>query len=625
VAVVLAWGIPAAAKELSPAEKEAAELVTKALDAELRGDADERQSLLEQAVKIAPKYAPARWHLGQVQHGGKWSDVDAVAASTSGNEQYAQYRELRKAHSGTPVGELLLARWCHENKLADEEQLHWRALHQLEPANLKAAKALGLQKYHGRWLAPHEIERFKQAEKQFETARDYWKPRLERWAEDIEKRSGETRETALTNLRSVDDVAAIPWLEMLVTRRSAELGQEVVGILGKMKGQPAIGSLVRHALLSQFEEVRKAAIDELKKRPLEAFAGPLVEGLTAPPEVDVDRSLQGAPARSPSFVKMSVWARIETINDVQEIDSTFRGMSFSGSFGVETFLGVSERWALLGKLQELEVINVRICELLQGVTGLDFGRDQKKWWQWWMDYNVQLVCQEKPVRKLNQESYSVIAPQLARGAPVFPLPQKNGPPEARSTTDRPLPPQYLQTRSMFPDQTAYVVNPAWVAAMQPHFSCFAAGTPVHTKMGTAPIEEIRVGDSVLSQDANTGELAFRQVLETTQGPPTRIVALAVDGEQVGCTLGHLFWVSGSGWTMAKDLKQGDRLHSLRGARIVESVREVEEEPAYNLVIADFNSYFVGENALLVHDITSRRPTNTVIPGLVEVEKTALLK
>ena len=36
---------------------------------------------------------------------------------------------------------------------------------------------------------------------------------------------------------------------------------------------------------------------------------------------------------------------------------------------------------------------------------------------------------------------------------------------------------------------------------------------------------------------------------------------------------------------------------------------------YNLVIADFNTYFVGESGILVHDNTARRPTQAVVPGL----------
>ena len=37
--------------------------------------------------------------------------------------------------------------------------------------------------------------------------------------------------------------------------------------------------------------------------------------------------------------------------------------------------------------------------------------------------------------------------------------------------------------------------------------------------------------------------------------------------------------------------------------------------AYNLIVADFDSYFVGDAAILVHDNTPRQPTAAVLPGL----------
>ena len=48
----------------------------------------------------------------------------------------------------------------------------------------------------------------------------------------------------------------------------------------------------------------------------------------------------------------------------------------------------------------------------------------------------------------------------------------------------------------------------------PLASGFAAGTLVHTDKGPVPIENIQVGDLVLSLLEPTGELAFKRVLNT---------------------------------------------------------------------------------------------------------------
>jgi len=41
------------------------------------------------------------------------------------------------------------------------------------------------------------------------------------------------------------------------------------------------------------------------------------------------------------------------------------------------------------------------------------------------------------------------------------------------------------------------------------------------------------------------------------------------------------------------------------------------DAAYNLIVPDDNSYFVGDRGILVHDNTPRRPTAAIVPGLIE--------
>ena len=39
------------------------------------------------------------------------------------------------------------------------------------------------------------------------------------------------------------------------------------------------------------------------------------------------------------------------------------------------------------------------------------------------------------------------------------------------------------------------------------------------------------------------------------------------------------------------------------------------EATYNLIVADFHTYFVGEGKILSHDNTIREPTVALVPGL----------
>jgi hypothetical protein len=134
--------------------------------------------------------------------------------------------------------------------------------------------------------------------------------------------------------------------------------------------------------------------------------------------------------------------------------------------------------------------------------------------------------------------------------------------------------------------------------------------------GRGPIETIRPGDRVLSQNQDTGELAYKVVLTKTLRPPTEMVRIQVKDENVVTTLGHPFWVVGHGWKMAKELKEGDLLHRLDGATRITAMTSAPEAAAHNLVVDEFNTYFVGETGLLVHDNEFRKPTRSTVPGMV---------
>ena len=131
------------------------------------------------------------------------------------------------------------------------------------------------------------------------------------------------------------------------------------------------------------------------------------------------------------------------------------------------------------------------------------------------------------------------------------------------------------------------------------------------------IESIVPGDLVLSQDVNSGELSYKPVLQTTRRPPAPVVAVQLAGAQLEATTGHPFWVNGTGWTFAHELKSGMVLHGADGAVLVSDVLAGSDQPAYNLVVAEFHTYFVGDCKVLVHDNTARRPTNASVPGLLD--------
>ena len=127
--------------------------------------------------------------------------------------------------------------------------------------------------------------------------------------------------------------------------------------------------------------------------------------------------------------------------------------------------------------------------------------------------------------------------------------------------------------------------------------CFAAGTPIRTKTGTILIENLQVGDRVLSRnefDPN-GEVD-EKIVEDVFVRSAPILNVVVQGRVIRTTSEHPFWVDGKGWTAAGELKAGDQLLGADKSKLpVESVSETEDtETVYNFRVADWHTYFVGD-------------------------------
>ena len=68
---------------------------------------------------------------------------------------------------------------------------------------------------------------------------------------------------------------------------------------------------------------------------------------------------------------------------------------------------------------------------------------------------------------------------------------------------------------------------------------------------------------------------------------------------------HPFYVVDRGWVAAGDLVEGDEIYLLDGTVAYVTGSEIEKLDeailVYNLEVADFNTYFVGDEAVLVHN------------------------
>lgn len=142
----------------------------------------------------------------------------------------------------------------------------------------------------------------------------------------------------------------------------------------------------------------------------------------------------------------------------------------------------------------------------------------------------------------------------------------------------------------------------------PGGQCFVAGTPVLTPDGTVPIEEIEIGDLVLSRDPTTGETTYKRVVWLKDPHQAAVLSLSLaddegDEDTLQVTGEHPFWVRGRGWVPAGELAPGDEIYTAHGGwlRVGSSTWAQARATVYNFEVEDFHTYFVGESGAWVHN------------------------
>ena len=139
----------------------------------------------------------------------------------------------------------------------------------------------------------------------------------------------------------------------------------------------------------------------------------------------------------------------------------------------------------------------------------------------------------------------------------------------------------------------------------PNPVCFVAGTMILTASGLTAIENIRVGDKVISTNADTFETAEKTVMETYIRRTDKLIHLVVNEEEIITTETHPFYVKDRGFVDAGKLLAGDSLLDVHGnILVVEDTRTEyldEPETVYNFQVEDFHTYYVGTNCIFVHN------------------------
>jgi hypothetical protein len=558
-------------------------LVRQALDADLAGRQDERATLLRQAVEQAPLYAPARWQSGELLHGDQWLAVRAAQVQVSADRRLKEYRQARDQLDSSVAAHLTLARWCRKQQWREREDFHWSSVLRLQPNNREAIDALELQEYRGLWLTADEIALHKKLARRAEENLNHWQPIFAQAKEAIDGDDSLRRAEAIDQLRLLRDPAALPALALSLSKASEAWSLAAVAALANIEAQAATDVLTWQAVASEHEPVRQAAIESLKERPWHAYVPALVGSLNSPLELtyyvnavspgDMKygyQVLRDAPFSQTAFT-YSISSEVFRVSNARlQAHPRYAPARASQARDAErTRAAVASQVNAANQVTEWQ--NERVYTALEQATGQKHSHTPQAWWNWWQEHNELFVDDHKPIQSRHAHRHRSLAIRDV------------GPPRRIGPDGRPM-------------------------------SCFIAGTLVWTEAGLEPIENLRVGDRVLSQDPDTGELALRFIQETTLRPPSPTRRVQVGQDTIITTLGHPFWAVGKGWRMAKELESTDRLHTIDGSVAVKLLEDAPEWEAYNLVIEGFGTYFVGKAGLLVRDNHLGEVPNTPLPG-----------
>ncbi|WP_158586086.1 TIGR04388 family protein [Leptospira yasudae] len=161
-------------------------------------------------------------------------------------------------------------------------------------------------------------------------------------------------------------------------------------------------------------------------------------------------------------------------------------------------------------------------------------------------------------------------------------------------------------------------------------TCFTAGTLVHTKNGLKKIEEIGIGDQVLSWDEESGEQSYKTVTELFVHEINHLYDVEVNGIEVfHTTWNHPFWVVNErSWVKVKDLKVGDIVQLKDGSQVpITGITpySLSMTSVYNLEVEENHTYYVGQEGVLVHNYggTDKTEAHAQIEAILNGKETPI--
>ena len=370
----------------------------------------------------------------------------------------------------------------------------------------------------------------------------------------------------------------------------------------RIEGPDTSLALAKHAVFSQWPEVRKSAAAALKTRAFEDFVPTLISMLATPFKSELQvASLLRTNGRNGQYAFVVSYVLFRETGD-QFQTATLRTTNYqlndaiTGAFALgrsadaEAQLAsrlnslpsvkrshndtlrmtadeVQARERIVQEFNErTEELNGRIGAVLAAVSGNAVSSKPQDWWDWWRTESDTQLAGSKETVAITEDYILSLAIQILVSARMN-----------ASWRELPSGPSEVWFRSRrSPSATASFLKTSNRASWRTNPCC------------------------------------TRRVR-----PPERAVdGCDFDQESLVLTGGHRLWCSGSGWVKARDLEPlSMNLHTATGSTPASTVKKAAAAETYNLMVADFHTYFVGKTGLLCQDVLTPRGTDCLVPGL----------
>jgi hypothetical protein len=135
-------------------------------------------------------------------------------------------------------------------------------------------------------------------------------------------------------------------------------------------------------------------------------------------------------------------------------------------------------------------------------------------------------------------------------------------------------------------------------------SCILKGTPVATPTGPRPIQDLRIGDKVLSRSSK-GEMGDSTVTDIRSADVDgHLVLILSDGVELSCTGEHPIAV-GDQWIRAKLLRVGDEVTCHDKIRKLVEIKTVSQPATvYDITVEPHHNFLA--NGVLVHNALKKK-------------------